>query len=106
LMLRNLLSNALRYTEHGRILLGCRRAGEKVRIEIWHSGVAIAEEHRPRIFEEYYQVTDRPHQGSFGLGLAIVQRLGNLLGHPVEVQSRPGEGSCFSLAVPLAQEDV
>ncbi|HWP16237.1 MAG TPA: ATP-binding protein [Xanthobacteraceae bacterium] len=106
LMLRNLLSNALRYTEHGRILLGCRRAGEKVRIEIWDSGVGIAEEHLPRIFEEYYQVNDRTHQGSFGLGLAIVQRLGNLLGHPVEVQSRPGEGSCFSIEVPLAREAV
>jgi len=106
LMLRNLLSNALRYTERGRILLGCRRAGDKVRIEVWDSGVGIAEEHLPRIFEEYYQVDDRTHLGSFGLGLAIVQRLGNLLGHSVDVRSRSGEGSCFWIEVPLAQEGV
>jgi len=106
LMLRNLLSNALRYTERGSILLGCRRAGYKVRIEVWDSGIGIAEEQIPRIFDEYYQVEDRTHLGSFGLGLAIVQRLGNLLGHPVDVRSRPGEGSCFSIEVPLAHESV
>jgi PAS domain S-box-containing protein len=106
-MLRNLLSNALRYTERGRILLGCRRVvGDKVRIEVWDSGVGIAEEHLPRIFDEYYQVQDRTHLGSFGLGLAIVQRLGNLLGHPVDVRSKPGEGSCFSIEVPLARHSV
>jgi CheY-like chemotaxis protein/anti-sigma regulatory factor (Ser/Thr protein kinase) len=106
LMLRNLLFNALRHTERGRTLLGCRRAGGHVRIEVWDSGVGIAEEHLPRIFEEYYQVEDRTHLGSFGLGLAIVQRLANLLGHSVEVRSRPGEGSCFSIEVPLAKEGV
>jgi PAS domain S-box-containing protein len=106
LMLRNLLSNALRYTERGKILLGCRRAGDKVRIEVWDSGVGIAEEHLPRIFDEYYQIEDRTHLGSFGLGLAIVQRLGSLLGHRVEVRSKPGEGSCFSIEAPLAQEDA
>ena len=106
LMLRNLLANALRYTERGKILVGCRRAGDKVRIEIWDSGVGIPEEHLPRIFDEYYQVEDRTHLGSFGLGLAIVQRLGNMLGHPVDVQSRSGEGSCFSIEVPLARESV
>jgi PAS domain S-box-containing protein len=104
LMLRNLLSNSLRYTERGRILLGCRREGEKVRIEVWDSGIGIAEVHIGRIFDENYQVEDRTHLGSFGLGLAIVQRLGNLLGHRVEVRSRPGEGSCFSIEVPLARE--
>jgi CheY-like chemotaxis protein/anti-sigma regulatory factor (Ser/Thr protein kinase) len=104
LMLRNLLSNSLRYTERGRILLGCRREGEKVRIEVWDSGIGIAEVHIGHIFDEHYQVEDRAHLGSFGLGLAIVQRLGNLLGHRVEVRSRPGEGSCFSIEVPLAWE--
>jgi CheY-like chemotaxis protein/anti-sigma regulatory factor (Ser/Thr protein kinase) len=106
IMLRNLLSNALRYTERGRILLGCRRAGDKVRIEVWDSGVGIPAEHITRIFNEYYQVEDRTHLGSFGLGLAIVQRLGNLLGHRVDVRSTHGEGSCFSIEVPLAQESV
>jgi len=102
LMLRNLLSNALRYTERGKILLGCRRAGDKVRIEVWDSGIGIAEVHTGRIFDEHYQVEDRTHLGSFGLGLAIVQRLGNLLGHRVEVRSRLGKGSCFSIEIPLA----
>jgi len=106
IMLRNLLNNALRYTERGRILLGSRRAGEKVRIEVWDSGVGIAEEHLPRVFDEYYQIQDRTHLGSFGLGLAIVQRLGNLLGHRVDVRSAHGEGSCFSIEVPLAQAGV
>ncbi len=106
LMLRNLLSNALRYTERGKIMLGCRRAGDRVRIEVWDSGIGIAEVHIGRIFDEHYQVEDRTHLGSFGLGLAIVQRLGNLLGHRVEVRSRPGEGSCFSIEIPLAPEGV
>jgi PAS domain S-box-containing protein len=106
LMLRNLLSNALRYTERGRILLGCRRAGDKVRIQVWDSGIGIAEVHIGRIFDEHYQVEDRTHLGSFGLGLAIVQRLGNLLGHRVEVRSRPAEGSCFSIEIPLAADDA
>jgi len=106
LMLRNLLSNALRYTERGKILVGCRRAGDKVRIEVWDSGIGIAEVHIGRIFDEHYQVEDRTHLGSFGLGLAIVQRLGNLLGHRVEVRSRPGEGSCFSIEIPLAREGI
>jgi PAS domain S-box-containing protein len=106
LMLRNLLSNALRYTERGKILVGCRRLGDKVRIEVWDSGVGIAEEHISLIFDEYYQVEDRTHLGSFGLGLAIVQRLGNLLGHRLEVRSKSGEGSCFSIEAPLALEGV
>jgi len=106
IMMRNLLANALRYTDRGRILLGCRRAGGKIRIEVWDSGIGIAEEHLPRVFDEYYQVQDRTHLGSFGLGLAIVQRLGNLLDHRVDVRSTHGEGSCFSIDVPLAQEAV
>ncbi|MGB9366764.1 MAG: MASE1 domain-containing protein [Xanthobacteraceae bacterium] len=106
LMLRNLLSNALRYTERGKILLGCRRVGDQVRIQVWDSGIGIAEVHIGRIFDEHYQVEDRTHLGSFGLGLAIVQRLGNLLGHRVEVRSRLDEGSCFSIEIPLAAEGV
>jgi PAS domain S-box-containing protein len=106
LMLRNLLSNALRYTERGKIMVGCRRRGDKVCIEVWDSGIGIAEVHIGHIFDEHYQVEDRTHLGSFGLGLAIVQRLGNLLGHRVEVRSRPGEGSCFSIEIPRAPEGV
>src|SRR4051812_3198192 len=92
LMARNLLSNALRHTGRGRILLGCRRAAGKVRIQVWDSGVGIAQEHIPRIFDEYYQIEGQTHLGSFGLGLSIVQRLGHLLDHRVDVRSAPGKG--------------
>jgi len=104
-MIRNLLSNAVRYTEQGRILLGCRRAGDdKARIEIWDSGVGIMGEHLPRVFDEYYQVPHSAQLGGFGLGLAIVQRLGKILGHRIDVRSTPGEGSGFFIEVPLGRE--
>ena len=96
-MIRNLLSNAVRYTERGKILVGCRRAGDKVRIEVWDSGIGIAREDIPRIFQEYYQAQDHKHPEGYGLGLAIVQRLGKTLNHPVNVRSTPGKGSCFSI---------
>jgi PAS domain S-box-containing protein len=102
-MLRNLLSNAIRYTDGGRILLGCRRDGDNVRIEVWDSGVGITQEQLPYIFEEYYQGAEGVHRGGFGLGLAIVKRLGNLLDHRVEVLSTPGKGTGFSIEVPGAQ---
>jgi CheY-like chemotaxis protein len=102
-MLRNLVSNAVRYTDHGKILMGCRRAGKTIRIEIWDSGVGIAGEEQSRIFEEYFQTRETAHLGGFGLGLAIVRRLGAILGHRIDVRSTPGEGSMFSVDVPLAQ---
>ncbi len=105
-MIRNLLSNAIRYTEQGRILMGCRRAGDHVRIEVWDSGVGIAGEHLPHIFEEYFQGPQNAPSGGFGLGLAIVQRLGNTLGHQVLVRSTPGKGSGFSIMVPLGHAKV
>ena len=99
-MIRNLLSNALRYTDRGRILLGCRRAGDNVRIEVWDSGVGITKNQLPHIFDEYYQGTGGAEQGSFGLGLAIVKRLGIILDHRVEVRSIPGKGTRFLIDVP------
>jgi len=99
-MIRNLLSNAVRYTDRGRILLGCRRAGDKVRIEVWDSGVGIAENQLPHIFDEYYQGTGGEERGGFGLGLAIVKRLGEILGHRVEVRSISGKGTRFFIEVP------
>jgi PAS domain S-box-containing protein len=95
-MIRNLLSNAVRYTDRGRILLGCRRAGDNVRIEVWDSGgVGITEDQLPHIFNEYYQGTGGTERGGFGLGLAIVKRLGNILGHGIDVRSIPGKGTGF-----------
>ena len=100
-MIRNLLSNAIRYTDRGSVLVGCRRAGDKVRIEVWDSGVGIMGEQMPHIFEEHYQGPQSAQLGGFGLGLAIAQRLGNLLGHQIGARSTPGKGSVFSITVPL-----
>ena len=102
-MIRNLLSNAVRYTDKGKILLGCRRARNKARIEVWDSGIGIMGEQIPYIFEEYYQIDKRAKRGGFGLGLAIVQRLGRVLDHRIDVHSAPGKGSGFSIEVPLGR---
>ena len=103
-MIRNLLSNAVKYTRKGRVLLGCRRHGAKLRIEIWDTGLGIPEGQLRAIFEEFHQIDNpaRELNRGLGLGLAIVQRLGNLLGHPVDVRSRPGSGSVFAIEVALA----
>src|SRR6266446_769445 len=105
-MIRNLLSNAVRYTDRGRILLGCRRAGDNVRIEVWDSGVGITEDQLPHIFHEYYQGTGGAERGGFGLGLAIVKRLGEILDHRVEVRSIPGKGTRFFIEVPRGRSSV
>jgi len=103
-MLRNLLSNALKYTKRGKVLLGCRRQGGKLRIEVWDTGIGIAEQDLQTIFGEYHQLGNAARERGLGLGLglAIVQRLSTLLGHPVHVRSQPGKGSVFSIAVPLS----
>jgi signal transduction histidine kinase/ActR/RegA family two-component response regulator len=105
-MIRNLLSNAVRYTDRGRILLGCRRTGDNVRIEVWDSGVGITEDQLPHIFHEYYQGTVGAERGGFGLGLAIVKRLGEILDHRVEVRSIPGKGTRFFIVVPRGRSGV
>jgi CheY-like chemotaxis protein/anti-sigma regulatory factor (Ser/Thr protein kinase) len=103
-MVRNLISNAIRYTDRGKVLIGCRRADDKVRIEVWDSGVGIPGQHIAYIFEEYYQGPQSANRGGVGLGLAIVQRLGKLLGHRVVARSVPGKGSGFSIEVPVTHE--
>jgi PAS domain S-box-containing protein len=100
-MIRNLLSNAIRYTDRGKILMGCRRAGGKIRIEIWDTGIGIPVDQLPHVFEEYYC---DPERGGFGLGLAIVRRLGEILDHRVDVRSTPGKGTGFSIEVARGQE--
>jgi CheY-like chemotaxis protein/anti-sigma regulatory factor (Ser/Thr protein kinase) len=102
-MLRNLLSNAVRYTDRGAILLGCRRVGEKVRLEVWDSGIGISQSQLPYIFDEYYQGEQGAERGGFGLGLAIVRRMGKVLDHRIEVRSTPGKGAVFSIEVPRGQ---
>jgi two-component system CheB/CheR fusion protein len=103
-ILRNLLANALKYTRMGRILLGCRRSGGMLRIEVWDTGIGIPRAQMPAVFEEAHQInnTARARSQGMGLGLAIARRLADLLGHPIGVRSREGTGSCFHVDVPLA----
>ena len=100
-MIRNFLSNAVRYTDRGRILLGGRRRGERLRIEVWDTGIGIADAQVPRIFEEYQRTTEAAARGGLGLGLAIVRSFAALLGHTIDVRSRVGKGSVFAIEVPL-----
>lgn len=103
-MLRNLVSNAIRYTARGGVVMGCRRQGACVRIEVWDSGIGIPPEEQERIFGEFYQVRAADGgQTGLGLGLAIVDRLSRLLRHSVRVTSTPGKGSRFSITLPRAQ---
>jgi two-component system, chemotaxis family, CheB/CheR fusion protein len=100
-MIRNLLSNALKYTRKGEVLMGCRRRDGKLAIEIWDTGHGIPAEELQAIFEEYHQLENSARERSrgLGLGLSIVQRLGRLLDHPVRVRSAVGKGSVFSIEV-------
>ena len=102
-ILRNLISNATKYTGRGKVLLGCRRHGSRLSIEVWDTGTGIPETELSAIFKEFYQLDN--HAGKrakgLGLGLAIVQRLGDLLDAPVSVRSRVGRGSVFAVEVPL-----
>ncbi|WP_447734161.1 hybrid sensor histidine kinase/response regulator [Rhodanobacter soli] len=101
-VLQNFLSNALRYAEHGRVLLGVRRRGDHLRVEVWDSGPGIAPEEQQLIFQEFRRGSTAGGQG-LGLGLSIAQRMADLLGHPLGLRSRPGHGSVFDLSLPMAQ---
>ncbi|PZW40807.1 two-component system CheB/CheR fusion protein [Humitalea rosea] len=100
-MIRNILSNALKYTKRGKVLLGCRRRSEMLSIEIWDTGIGIPKGQLNAIFEEYHQLNNAARERSrgFGLGLAIVKRLGDLMGYRIAVRSRPGIGSLFAIEV-------
>jgi PAS domain S-box-containing protein len=106
-ILTNLLSNAVRYTPRGRILLGCRRRGGEVEIQVWDSGIGIAPEQREAIFEEFFQIGQSAAQDheahGLGLGLSIVRRSARLLQAPLDLRSLPGRGSMFSIRLPLCQ---
>jgi signal transduction histidine kinase/CheY-like chemotaxis protein len=102
-ILLNLVSNAVRYTEHGGIVVGCRRRGDILRLEVWDSGAGIPAEKHREIFQEFYQLSnpERDRNKGLGLGLAIVDRLAKLLGTRTSVRSQPGRGSVFAVEVPL-----
>jgi len=103
-ILQNFLANALRYTERGGVLLGCRRRDGQVRLSVWDSGVGIDETDREAIFQEFHRLeyAQRLDERGLGLGLAICDRISRMLGHEMDVRSRPGRGSCFSVTVPMA----
>ena len=104
-MLRNLVENALRYTESGLVRVQCRVEGRQAAIVVQDTGIGIPADHLERIFEEFHQVAnpERDRTQGLGLGLAIVRRLSRLLDHPVEVRSVEGRGSAFRVLVPLAE---
>ncbi len=101
-ILRNFTANALRYTERGSILIGCRRMRGQVRVAVYDTGPGIAPEHRKVIFEEFYQIANpnRDRTRGIGLGLAIVERLARLLNAALTLESQPGRGSMFAVDLP------
>jgi signal transduction histidine kinase/CheY-like chemotaxis protein len=103
-ILRNLVSNAVRYTDKGRVLVGCRRRGDCLSIEIWDSGRGIPAHEQERVFQEFYQLgnPERDRSKGLGLGLAIVKRLTGLLQIPLTLRSSPGKGTMFAVSVRIA----
>jgi signal transduction histidine kinase/CheY-like chemotaxis protein len=101
-IVRNIVVNAVTHTDRGRILVGCRRRGALLQIQVWDTGRGIAAEEQERIFQEFYQIgnPERDRIRGVGLGLAIVRRLTTLLDHGLVLQSRLGKGTCFTVEVP------
>ncbi|MDB6014828.1 MAG: hypothetical protein JWL65_7078 [Gammaproteobacteria bacterium] len=106
-IVRNLVANAVRYTERGRVTIGCRRRGEQVSVEVWDTGAGIPAEKHAEIFHEFAQLgnPERDRRKGLGLGLAIVERLAKLLGHVVELRSTVGKGSVFAVTVARGHHD-
>lgn len=104
-ILSNLVANALRYTQHGGVCVGVRRRGRVLHMEVWDTGVGIPPDKQEQVFQEFVQLGNpqRQRDKGLGLGLAIVQRLGRLLEHPISLRSVPGRGTVFSVAVPRAE---
>jgi CheY-like chemotaxis protein len=107
-ILANITTNALRYTERGKVLIGCRRRKAGLVIEVHDTGPGIPEDEIKDIFREFYQLGNpqRDREQGLGLGLAIVERSAKLLGHALEVRSRVGHGSTFSIRVPYGSPDA
>ena len=107
-IVRNLLSNALKYTRRGKVLVGRRRVDGQIRLEIWDTGIGIPATELRAIFDEYHQLDNAARERSrgLGLGLSIVKRLGALLGHPVDVRSVAGRGSVFAVMLDLPRHAV
>jgi two-component system, sensor histidine kinase len=104
-ILRNIVANAVSYTDVGRILVGCRR-GAQLRVQVLDTGRGIAQNEQQHVFQEFYQIgnPERDRTRGVGLGLAIVKRLTTLLNHRLELKSTQGQGTCFTVDVPYAGE--
>jgi signal transduction histidine kinase len=107
-IVRNLVSNAIRYTSDGSVLVSCRRRGERLLLQVWDTGPGIGAEERTRVFEEFYQVPGTralaaEQKKGLGLGLAIVKRLADLIGAPLALSSAVGRGSVFTLELPVGK---
>jgi Na+/proline symporter/CheY-like chemotaxis protein len=105
-ILQNFLANAIHYTETGGVLLGCRVRGDRLRISVWDTGVGIDSSEVKAIFQEFHRLdyAHRKDERGLGLGLAIVDRIARMLDHEIDVASRVGHGSCFTVTVPLAKD--
>ena len=103
LILRNLVSNAIRYTEHGGVLVACRHRGNEAVLEVWDTGIGIAPEYQQEVFREFHQLgnPERDRHKGLGLGLSIADRLARTLGHRLSLASTPLRGSVFRLTLPI-----
>jgi signal transduction histidine kinase len=104
-ILRNFVSNAIKYTPAGKVVVGCRRQENKVRIEVHDTGIGIPDKAHERVFKEFVQLDnpERDREKGLGLGLYIASSLAGLLGHPIRLNSMVGRGSVFSVTVPLSE---
>jgi signal transduction histidine kinase/ActR/RegA family two-component response regulator len=105
-VLRNLVTNAIRYTDRGKVLVGCRRQAGAIRVEVWDTGIGIPADKHSRIFDEFYQAQERDRREGLGLGLAIVRRVTKLLHIALSVASRPGSGSVFRFVLPACPAEA
>lgn len=107
-ILQNFLSNAMRYTQTGKVLLGARRRGQHLRLEVWDTGVGIPENKIKEVFEEFKRIDNPRHSEvkGLGLGLSITERIARMLGHEIQVRSWQGKGSVFSVTVPMGQAQL
>ncbi len=107
-ILGNFMSNAIRYTDKGSVLIGCRKKGDKVVIEVWDTGCGISDDQMSLIYEDFYQIEnkERDRGKGLGLGLALAKRLAESLEHTIDSKSTLGNGSCFSVAVDIAENKI